>query len=200
MGNDLDGLAEIVAAPLGGDHRRVDRPGGGVGSLREVLVDEAFVVTQIQIGLAAVVGDEHLTVLEGVHGAGVDVEVRVEFLQGHAQATRLQQAAECRCRDPLTERTRDTAGDEYMFGHGNSPYLDGCRVALDPSGYSSSRSRAPTTAHSTPVNSSTAWSRADALAGEPDNMRDTSTTLASVSSRRAWERVRPSSAVLSMTI
>jgi hypothetical protein len=37
-------------------------------------------VADVKVGFRAVVGDEHLAVLEGVHGAGVDVEVRVELL------------------------------------------------------------------------------------------------------------------------
>ena len=76
----LHGLAEVVAAPLGVEDRLVDRAGGGVGVLGEPLVDEALVVAEVEVGLAAVVGDEHLAVLEGVHGAGVDVDVRVELL------------------------------------------------------------------------------------------------------------------------
>ena len=56
--DDLHGLAQVVAAALGGQHRRVDRAGGGVGVLGQRLVDEALVVTEVEIGLAAVVGDE----------------------------------------------------------------------------------------------------------------------------------------------
>ena len=77
--DDLDGLAEIVATPLGFQHREIDGAGCGVGVFGEVFVYEAFVVAEIQVGLAAVVCDEHLAVLEGVHRAGIDVDVRVEL-------------------------------------------------------------------------------------------------------------------------
>ena len=46
----------------------------------ELDVDEALVVPEVEVGLAAVVGDEHLAVLEGVHRARVDVDVRVELI------------------------------------------------------------------------------------------------------------------------
>ena len=82
----LDGLAEVGAAALLGEHVLVDRPGGRVRLLRERHVDEALVVPEVEVGLAAVVGDEHLTVLEGVHRAGVDVDVRVELLHRDPQA------------------------------------------------------------------------------------------------------------------
>ncbi len=49
-------------------------------------VDEALVVAEVEVGLALVVGDEHLAVLEGVHRAGVDVDVRVELLHRDPQA------------------------------------------------------------------------------------------------------------------
>ena len=90
----LHGLAEVVAAPLGGEHRLVDRAGRGVRVARQVLVDEALVVAEVEVGLAAVVGDEHLAVLERVHRARVDVDVRVELLQRDPQPAQLQQAAE----------------------------------------------------------------------------------------------------------
>ena len=57
-------------------------------------VDEALVVAEVEVGLAAVVGDEHLAVLEGVHRARVDVDVRVELDHRDPQAPALEQAAE----------------------------------------------------------------------------------------------------------
>ncbi len=53
---------------------------------------ETLVVAQIEVGLGAIVGDEDLSVLEGAHGAGIDVEIRVELLQRHAQAAAFEQA------------------------------------------------------------------------------------------------------------
>jgi hypothetical protein len=50
--------------------RRVDLAGGHVGDALEVDVEEALVVTDVEVGLRAVVGDEHLAVLEGVHRPG----------------------------------------------------------------------------------------------------------------------------------
>ena len=97
----LHGLAEVVAAALGGEHGRVDRAGGGVGVAGEVLVDEPLVVAEVEVGLAAVVGDEHLAVLERVHRARVDVDVRVELLHRDPQAAGLEQAPERGGGDPL---------------------------------------------------------------------------------------------------
>ena len=46
------------------------------------------------MALVAVFGDEHLAVLEGAHGARVNVQVRVHLLHGHLVAARLQKLAQ----------------------------------------------------------------------------------------------------------
>ena len=120
--DDLDGLAQVLAPTLGGQDRAVDRAGGGVGASGEVLVDEPLVVTEVEIGLTTVVGDEHLAVLERVHGARIDVDVRVQLLHGDAQTPGLEEAAEGGGRQALPEGAGDAAGDENVLRHdGNSP-------------------------------------------------------------------------------
>ena len=119
----LHGLAEVVAAPLGGEHRRVDRAGGGVRVAGQALVDEALVVAEIEVGLAAVVGDEHLAVLERVHGAGVDVDVRVELLHGDPEAPGLEQSSERRGREALPQRGGHPTRHEDVFRHGRLTHI-----------------------------------------------------------------------------
>ena len=92
--DDLDGAAEEVAPPLLLDDRAVDPSGGGVGALVQVLVDEALVVPEVEVGLAAVLGDEDLAVLPRVHGAGVDVDVGVELAHGDPEATAFEESTE----------------------------------------------------------------------------------------------------------
>ena len=72
----------------------VDRAGRDVGGAEHVLVDEPLVVTQVEVGLSAVLGHEHLAVLEGVHRAGVDVDVGVELLHHDPQAAGLEEPSE----------------------------------------------------------------------------------------------------------
>ena len=76
---------------------------------------------QVEVGLSAVLGDEHLAVLERVHGARVDVDVGVELLQGDAQPSRLEQATQRRSGDALAEGRADATGDEDVFGHDALP-------------------------------------------------------------------------------
>ena len=79
--DDLHGLAEVVAAALLRDDRGVDRAGREVRTAVQVCVEEALVVAEVEVGLGAVVEHEDLAVLERVHRARVDVDVRVELLE-----------------------------------------------------------------------------------------------------------------------
>ena len=112
----LDGAAEVVAAALAPDHRVVDRARGGVRGAARVRVREALVVAQVEVGLGAVLGDEHLAVLERAHRPGVHVDVRVELLDRHGQPARDQQPTQRGGRDALPKCGDDAAGDEDEAG------------------------------------------------------------------------------------
>ena len=120
--DDLHGVAEVLAAALLGDDLRVDLAGRDVGRLVEVDVEEALVVADVEVGLGAVVGDEDLAVLERVHRARVDVQVRVELLHDDAQTARRQQVAQAGGREALAERGDDTPGDEDVLGNARTAY------------------------------------------------------------------------------
>ncbi len=88
--NDLNGRPQVVTATLLAQHVLVDAAGGEVVVLGHGGADKPLVVAQVEVGLSAVVGDEHLTVLERAHGARIDVDVRIQFEHGDLQAPRLQ--------------------------------------------------------------------------------------------------------------
>ena len=115
--NDLNRRAEVVAAPLLGDDALVDPPRGEVRIARRGRAHEALVVAEVEIGLGAVVGDEHLTVLERAHGARIDVDVRVELDQADLEAAVLEDGAERRRGDALAQRGNHTAGNEHETRH-----------------------------------------------------------------------------------
>ena len=117
VGDDLHGGAEIVAVAFLGQHVPVDLAGGQIGELVQIFVDEALIVPQIQVGLRAVVGDEHLAVLIGAHGAGIDVDIRIELLRDNLQAPHLQQAPQRGRRDALAQTRNHAAGDENVLAH-----------------------------------------------------------------------------------
>ena len=116
--DDLDGVAQVLAAALLGDHRRIHLSRSDIRRTGQVAIEEPLVVPHVEVRLGSVLGDEHLAVLERVHGAGVDVEVRVEFLHRHVQAPRGEQLPETGRGQALPERGHDAAADEEVLGGG----------------------------------------------------------------------------------
>src|ERR1700733_4643944 len=88
--NHLHGRAEEVATPLLGNQLLIHAPGGDVVLLIGAAAGEALVMAEVEVGLRAVVGDEHLAMLGRAHGARVDIEIWVEFAQADSVAARLQ--------------------------------------------------------------------------------------------------------------
>ncbi len=123
VGDDLDGAAQVVAAPLLRDDLGVDLPSGEVADPPEADVDEAFVVAQVQVGLGAVIQHVDLAVLVGTHRARVHVDVRIQLLHGHLETAFLEQQAGRRGRHALADRTDHAACKEKIFCRHVSPQL-----------------------------------------------------------------------------
>ena len=73
-------------------------------------------MADVEIGFGAVLGHEDLPVLEGVHRAGVDVDVRVELLHDDAQAAGPQETAQTGGGQSLAQGGDDSPGDENVAG------------------------------------------------------------------------------------
>src|SRR5207249_8886669 len=101
------------------DDLQIDAAGGPVVLTRRTHGGETFVVAEVEIGLSAIIGDEHLAVLEGRHRPRIDVDVRIELLQGDLESPRLEQRTDGGRGDALAQAGNNTAGDEDEFGaHG----------------------------------------------------------------------------------
>ena len=75
-------------------------------------------MADIQIGLRAVLRHEHLAMLEGVHRAGIDVDVGVELLHDHMQSPRSKKPPQAGGGQALAQGGDDTARHKNMLGHG----------------------------------------------------------------------------------
>jgi hypothetical protein len=115
--NDLHRRPEVVTAPLFRDHALVDAPGGEIAVTPGGGADETLVVPEIEVRLRAVVGDEHLAVLERTHGAGIDVDVRVELDHRDLETARLEDRAQGCGGDALPQRGNHATGDENVSSH-----------------------------------------------------------------------------------
>ncbi len=89
--HDLHCLAQICAFALLGDDGVVDLAGGDIVRLRGAHAEKSLVVSEVEVGLRAVVGHIAFAVLIGVEGTRVYVYVWVEFLNGHSESACLKQ-------------------------------------------------------------------------------------------------------------
>jgi len=119
VGDYLNGATQIFTPPFFHDHGVVDAPGGVVVDLCHHRIGVTFVVAHVQIGFRSIVGDEDFPVLEGVHGAGVDIYIRVEFLEGNGQAAAFKKSAERSGCKAFTKGREHSAGNKNklsLFG------------------------------------------------------------------------------------
>ena len=77
VGNDLDRLAKILATALFTNHRFINLTGSEIIDLLHASGNKTLVMTQIEIGLRAIVGDKYLTMLKRTHRSGINVDVRI---------------------------------------------------------------------------------------------------------------------------
>ena len=118
----LHGLAEVVALALRADDGVVDRAGRGVRGARRVLVDEALVVAEIEVGLGAVVGDEHLAVLvRATSCPGSTLMYGSSFCTPTLRPRALSSVPERGGGDALAERGDDAARDEDVLRTSRPP-------------------------------------------------------------------------------
>src|SRR5207302_223083 len=100
LGLGLAGRLEV------GDERQVDVQAVLLADVQGELADG------LQEGQPLDVAD-----LVGAHGAGIDVDVRVELLEADAEAAVFQQHADRGAGEALTERADDAAGNEDVLCH-----------------------------------------------------------------------------------
>src|SRR5215217_1248720 len=114
--DDLHGRPEVVPPPLAAYDLPVHAPRRDVTEFAQVLVEETLVVTEIQIRLGSVLGDEDFAVLVRVHSPGIYVYVRVELLQHHPVAPRLEEHPKRRSARPLADGRHDATRNEDILG------------------------------------------------------------------------------------
>ena len=83
----LHGFAEVIAATFFLNNGLVNLAGAKAVEAGKLSAGKTFVMAEVEVGLGAIFEDVHFAVLERTHGAGIDVQVGVELLDAHCQAT-----------------------------------------------------------------------------------------------------------------
>ena len=117
--NDLDRRAEVVAAALARDHPLVDAAGREVAVAAGGRADEALVMPEVEVGLGAVLGDEHFPVLERAHGARVHIDIGVELDHADLEPAALEDRAQAGRGEALPKRGHDATSHEHESSHRN---------------------------------------------------------------------------------
>lgn len=90
VGYNLDSAAKVLALALVLDNLLIDLASGDVVVAGKIDTEVTLVVAEIEIGLATIVKDEALAVLLGVHGTGINVDVRVNLDGGDLETQGLE--------------------------------------------------------------------------------------------------------------
>ena len=93
MRNHLYGTATIVAASFFRENGPVYFSGCDVTLFGETLVDKTFIVSQIKVGFRTVIGNEYFAVLNWVHGARINVDIRIKFLHRDTVTSHFQKSS-----------------------------------------------------------------------------------------------------------
>ena len=113
--DDLNRASAKITTAFFLENRPVYFSGCDVGIFGQALVDESFIVSEIEVGFSAVIGNENFSVLDRVHGTRIDVDVRIEFLHGNFVAAGFQKTSQGCGSDSLSETGNNTASDEDVF-------------------------------------------------------------------------------------
>ena len=103
MGDHLHGRAQILSAAFLIQYVPVHLAGGQVRILIQILIDEPFVVSQIQIRLRSVLCHVYFSVLVGAHGSRIYIDIGIQLLCRDLQASRLQKSPQRSRRDSLSK-------------------------------------------------------------------------------------------------
>ena len=117
MRDNLNCSAQIVTASFLTDHFRIDLTGGNVVVACQVLINETLIMTKVKVGLGAIIRDVDLAVLVRAHRPRIDVDVRVELLNGDTKPTVLENSANRRDRDAFANRRDYAAGYKQVLRH-----------------------------------------------------------------------------------
>ena len=98
VGNHLNGASAVVASAFLLQNGPIYLSCGHIGVFVQAFINESLVMSQIQVCFRSVISDEYLPVLNGIHGARIDIDIRVKFLHGDLIAPGLQKPSQgCGC-------------------------------------------------------------------------------------------------------
>ncbi len=121
--NDLNRLAEIIAAPFFFNDAQINSTARPIVRLRHLRVCKSLVMSQIQIGFRAVVRNVTFAVLKRRHRSRINIDIRIELHHLHFRAACFEQTANRTSRQTFAQTRNHTACYENIFCHFICPQL-----------------------------------------------------------------------------
>ena len=87
MGNYLYGTSAKITVAFFLKNRPVDLSGGYVGILIKAFINKSFIMSKVQVGLCSIICDEHLSMLDRIHGTRIDVDIRIKLLHRYLKTS-----------------------------------------------------------------------------------------------------------------
>src|SRR5262249_31489941 len=123
--DDLDRLAEVFPFAFFLDDRIINLSRRDIVELAQLRAGEAFVMPQVEVGLGAVIGDEDLAVLEGIHRARIDVDIGIQLEDGNLESAILEEGADAGGSETLAQRRNNATGREDKLRFHQGPPAQG---------------------------------------------------------------------------
>ncbi len=104
MRHHLHRPAEIISPPLLGDDRMIDATRRVITFFRQRERGKSLVMSEIEIGLGAIIRDKDFAVLVGIHRPGIDIDVGIQLEKRDLQPAAFEEVSDrSRCQ-PLPKR------------------------------------------------------------------------------------------------
>ena len=78
-------------------------------------MSEPLVMTKVQIGFSAVVSDEDFSMLKRIHGARINIDIRIKLLNRHPQPSAFHQSTDGSSSQTFTQGRKNPTRDENEF-------------------------------------------------------------------------------------
>ena len=117
MRNDLYRSPQKISLPFLLYHRAYYLSGGDARSRGKVGIDEPLIMPQVEVGFHAILRNEHFSMLVRRHGPGVDIQIRVKFLDGYGNVPTFENPTQGSSHNPLTHRTHHATSNEDELRH-----------------------------------------------------------------------------------
>ena len=115
VGDHLYGTSAKVSVTFFLKNSPVNLTSGYVGILIKVLINEALIVPKVQVCLCSIVGDEHLSMLDRIHGTRINIDIRIELLHRDLVPSCLQETSKGWGCNTFAESGDNASRDEYVF-------------------------------------------------------------------------------------